>query len=615
MTPQAPPLTPAGAAPAPPDPAPDPEAAATPDVTTPILRWDDPALPEPLRLAGVALDAGRDGEALDLVTRSGSLDTPEALAIQAVALLLLDATVSPDADIRPHLPPVIDLAAALPAALATLSRRLADDDRWSSALAVAERLEPSSPGAVAALIARIPPERRDRGAPYVLAAMRTDPLPDLWEAWPWKRALVEARGADDAAPVLAHLLSPEVPRTGTWLPLAWLDEVATEPGRTRIDLAPLGEVRLRQPRMFGFDRDPEVHPVQPRPWRMTELHDAAVLSKSSFPLEPGRAIHDVTADEWGRLPQDPGFDPAIVAARDRRVLALVPRREHATVRLPAAFSLVGAHSHAFGHWVFEHLFRLWPWLDRPESAGVPILVDRQMPPQHRESLALFAGPDHPVVELAPGQVAWVDRLWAGTMPVFIASSPRPGGSPSSLAPDGSVPRTQVPRGLAVDPPSFVRHLASARAAAATIPPLPGMERVYLTRADTQHRRVINRPAVEALLAARGYRSLDFGRLSFTEQVAVMRGARSIVAPSGSALLLALFAPEGSSLGILMHDSEGLATYDWQCAVAALLDQEVMALVAPRADSDRAFVKHSNYRVDLDALSAFVDALEERIAWA
>ncbi|MFN8619327.1 MAG: hypothetical protein U0869_01100 [Chloroflexota bacterium] len=65
--------------------------------------------------------------------------------------------------------------------------------------------------------------------------------------------------------------------------------------------------------------------------------------------------------------------------------------------------------------------------------------------------------------------------------------------------------------------------------------------------------------MEALLAARAAASTSAA--SFTEQVA-MRGARSIVAPSGSALLLALFAPGGSSLGILMHDLERGPRRDW-----------------------------------------------------
>ena len=55
-----------------------------------------------------------------------------------------------------------------------------------------------------------------------------------------------------------------------------------------------------------------------------------------------------------------------------------------------AFSLVGVNSYNFGHLLGEFLPKLLALRGRPGFGSVPILVDEQMPPQHREAIELFA---------------------------------------------------------------------------------------------------------------------------------------------------------------------------------------------------------------------------------
>jgi capsular polysaccharide biosynthesis protein len=72
------------------------------------------------------------------------------------------------------------------------------------------------------------------------------------------------------------------------------------------------------------------------------------------------------------------------------------------------------------------------------------------------------------------------------------------------------------------------------------PPAHGPKRLYLSRRGWSMRVMVNEAELEAALAARGFVSVHLERLSVPRQVALMRGAEVVVAPTGAALANTLF---------------------------------------------------------------------------
>jgi hypothetical protein len=168
--------------------------------------------------------------------------------------------------------------------------------------------------------------------------------------------------------------------------------------------------------------------AQTRTFFRCVLDDVIVPGKSNLLLCSGRALLDFQGAELDELPLDLDVDPAVVEARSRALTVLVPEAPQV---IDEALSLVGVHTYAFGHWLHEFLPKVWACLGLPEFASLPIVVDAQMPTQHREALELFAGPHHPIVVLGPGQGLRVKRLWTCSMIMYLPPGPLPGSDAGS----------------------------------------------------------------------------------------------------------------------------------------------------------------------------------------
>jgi capsular polysaccharide biosynthesis protein len=72
------------------------------------------------------------------------------------------------------------------------------------------------------------------------------------------------------------------------------------------------------------------------------------------------------------------------------------------------------------------------------------------------------------------------------------------------------------------------------------------QRIFLSRADTRNRVMLNEAELRSQLEADGYVALVPGSLSVTEQVALFRDAAMIVGQHGAALTNLLFSPPGDA---------------------------------------------------------------------
>lgn len=82
----------------------------------------------------------------------------------------------------------------------------------------------------------------------------------------------------------------------------------------------------------------------------------------------------------------------------------------------------------------------------------------------------------------------------------------------------------------------------------------GPERVFLARDDARRRFVTNGRELEALLAAKGFVKFNTGGMRLAEQVALLRGARHVVAIAGASLTNMIFCEPGYTVEVLAPDS-------------------------------------------------------------
>ena len=180
----------------------------------------------------------------------------------------------------------------------------------------------------------------------------------------------------------------------------------------------------------------------------------------------------------------------------------------------------------YGHFLLETFSRLWPLIEDPKWAGLPIVTSAG-------NLALinffyerlgFEAPK--VIRLA--QASRLKKLW-----VF---------SQSFVLEKGFTPEAA---------PLYARVASTGRSSDRQTP-----KRVYLTRRglSTRTGRVLrNEREVEASLGKRGFRTIAAERLRLTEQIDLYANCEILAGQTGTAMYNRVFQPSGS-LGVLLGAS-------------------------------------------------------------
>lgn len=247
------------------------------------------------------------------------------------------------------------------------------------------------------------------------------------------------------------------------------------------------------------------------PWMVT--NSLAVLTAD------GGLLTDVSREYPGQLPtcsqQDRKIQGSQAQDSFRRVLDL---NQPDIVKIDGKVAVVaGLSGHNYFHWMVDVLPRLellrqsqmidqidWFWINRPQSnfqqetlrwLGIP-------------AKKLLAADQHPciqadlIVPSFPSHLGWVE--------------------PWVLA--------------------FLRRQFLPKAAQA-----PSPERIYISRTQAHHRRLLNETAVLERLAQLGFVSVELESLPLTEQIALFAQAKVIVAPHGGGLTNLLFCQPGTAV--------------------------------------------------------------------
>lgn len=328
------------------------------------------------------------------------------------------------------------------------------------------------------------------------------------------------------------------------------------------------------------------------------FEQATVRGQSTIVQVGDQALLDIQgAERQIKLGLD--FDPWVFE-QDGEVLVTTPPRE--LRQLAEAFSLVGTNSEAFGHWITQYLSKLSFALSSDVlPAGVPILVDAGMPASHLELLKACVGSRHTVIELPPFCGVRVERLWACSTAFYVPILPLPN------QPLGPELMSAPPQRMAEQ----LRWLQQRLAPLTSVEPTPA--RIYLSRRAEQHRKLVNADEIEQLMQRRGFAIVYPQDLDFAQQLQLMRGARQIVGPEGSQLMLALFAGPGTRFCLLNHPFfENVPSYT---AIIEALGIDTWALVGECVRLHPAYPRFSDYRIEAGQIEALLQAWDEPAASA
>ena len=433
----------------------------------------------------------------------------------------------------------------------------------------------------------LPPAQICRYSPLTAPRQLRSRRPKFYSLPPVKRALVRELGESGAALVLSEFIGRETPWSPARRRLAGLHEHAREHALDLDELIAPRDVEMSAPPVLGADR-PEPIRGRTRSFFVCVQADAVVSSKSNLILTDDHLLWDYQDGERGTNPVDLDVDPVVLADHGDELTALV---DDAAPQLDEALSLVGVHSFNFGHFVFEQMFKVWALSDRPGFDSVAIVIDEMMPPQLREMLEFFVGPEHPIVVLEAGASVRVRRLWACSTIAYWPAGERLG-----------------------TPPTAEAELSDAKALAALIRRLdpkltpldePGTSnRLYLTRKGG---RLANRDAVERWFADRGFRILDFADLTYAEQIRELRNAGTVVLEAGSTIYGLPLARPGLRIGVLTVPPP--KEYEWHHEIARALGHRLLVQAGETVSEHPEHPGMSAFIVSPERLPRFLEELE------
>ncbi len=378
------------------------------------------------------------------------------------------------------------------------------------------------------------------------------------------------------------------------LPLVSERDFAASQGVLFDETAHPGEqFELKPPKVVGESNHRPIYGVS-RSQYITCLADVRVRGRSSAIIASRHLLLDYQDDEPTRLDDELEWDPVIFNVENGHAWVIPPRDDSMPLEVEEAFSLLGARSDFFGHWMLEYLPRyISAVLTRKIPSSVSILIDAHMPTPHRQSLELLFGNELSIIEVPAFVEVRVKRLWCAPnlmyMPMHEKRNERFSWEAIVASPKRFAPVIQ----------EMVR-----RADHALQTPEQPSRRIFLARKSFRHRKLINHEQIEGEARNHGFRIVYPEDYTFAEQVGLVRNAQYIVATEGSAIFLAYFAIPGTRLCILSHPlTDPLAIYN---SIIGMHGIEFEVLTGPMVKENRQTPHDSDYEISTCDFESLLD---------
>jgi hypothetical protein len=184
-------------------------------------------------------------------------------------------------------------------------------------------------------------------------------------------------------------------------------------------------------------------------------------------------------------------------------------------RLRGVFTTVhGSGARNFWHWLADYLPRIYTLERALPDRPITVVMPASLPATQRESLACVLPPSFRALYLDAGWVRLEHFWWASMV---------------SGRCNGLLPQAYF---------DFIRRRIFAHYG---LPPVhQPTHRLYITRSGAKWRRIRNEAETRALLEGFGFVTVELGRMSLAEQVALFHSADVVVGPHGAGLGATVF---------------------------------------------------------------------------
>lgn len=416
--------------------------------------------------------------------------------------------------------------------------------------------------------------------------------PNLFRMMKYKQALAAEHGIGNGFDIFRQTFGLPGGVTLNNVPVAGDHQFAREHALFFLETAPAGQVfENRPPPVHGTGNHRAIKGVT-RSQFVACIEDAQLHGRASAIQCRGQLLLDFQADERERLDDELEWDPTVFHASGDRAWVFSGFDETPALEVDEAFTLLGAHTDFFGHWMVEYLPKFVTAMLSGALPAVPVLIDAHMPPSHRQSLELLYGSGLQLIEVPAFRAVHVHRLWYAPTLSYMPLHEKRNERFSWDAIAGPASRLAIAG-------TEMKRLADV-----ALGPAGGhATRVFLARKSFRHRKLTNAPEIQAMAAERGFHVAYPEDLDFAGQVNLMRHASFVIAPEGSALFLTFFSPPGARVCVLSHPlTDVLADYN---AVLMPAGVQMCALTGPITRHNEATPHDSDYEIGTD-FALFLD---------
>ena len=393
------------------------------------------------------------------------------------------------------------------------------------------------------------------------------------------------------------LSSPSRRHARRWRSLITLKQFAQKRETVIFKLADAAVVETPEPHVFpscdqSYLLSPHVRYKSPEIY-VTIINDGMVYGGSNLVLADGKVVchdlydfeRDYTSEELhGRTLIDP---------KSRCIRWLLHDEE--PERIPAAAAFVDACASNYAHWLTEVLPRVAIFCADERFKSIPIVVNRGLHKNIMESLFLVTGPDREIIILPIDRELRCDKLYITSVVGYVPFdwrkkklSDHSHGVFSPLVFD--VLRKQL-NGLVQNTKDQAWP-----------------EKIFLRR-NSEYRKVVNSIDVEKLFLSHGYVVVEPEKLTFLQQVALFKNAKSIVSSTGAALANIIFAPQTSKISILISKHPDTIYWYWQ-NIACVSGKTINYVFGKISDSQVSGI-HSSFTIDLDDLVSLISEVDAK----
>jgi len=258
--------------------------------------------------------------------------------------------------------------------------------------------------------------------------------------------------------------------------------------------------------------------------------------------------------------------------------SILPQR--ALVNAAAVFT--DAWSHNYAHFVTEVLPRIAVFCSQKEYSGVPLLIDANLHENCNQAIRSIAGEKRVILSLTEHETLLISNAYCVDHLGYIPFEARG----LKRRHDGSFSKEGI-------------SCLNASTASCDFPKLHTPKKVFLRR-NSGLRNIANAHEVEQCFTEHGFTIIEPEKLSFLEQVAVMRHADVVAGATGAAMANFIFCKPGTQIIVLLGQHKAMPYGYWR-GLAASAQCNLTYIFGRINGTFNSF--HSDYTVSSSAIQA------------